>query len=88
MMLRCRLVRSSIQGYGTFGVQNQQQSVLELVRAADEFSGGSLQSIGRALKKFFRYLQYIADLINQQAERAVVRLNDHIDRELILRPVL
>src|SRR5271166_2192218 len=56
--------------YRTFGVQNEQQAVLQLVGAANELASGSLECFRRTFEQHLGDFKDIADLIDQQADSA------------------
>src|SRR5437773_2245932 len=73
---------------GPLRVENEEQAVFQLVGAENQFSGRSLERLGGTLEQLLRDFQHVADLIDEQADRAVVGVNDHVDRLLIRGPFL
>ena len=59
----------------------------QLVGAANQLARRALERLRRALEQLFRHFQHVADLVDQQADRAVVGLHDHVHGQLVGGPV-
>src|SRR5262249_34215116 len=75
------------QGDRPLSVKDEQQAIRQLVGTANQLSCHPLERLWRALEQLFRDIQYVADFIDQQADGAVLGVDDHVDRQLIGRPV-
>src|SRR5438309_11316019 len=69
-------------------VQDEQQAVGQFVGAADHLPRRRRERFRRLLEQLLRDLHNVADLIDQQANRAVFGMNNHVDVELIGGSVL
>jgi hypothetical protein len=74
-------------GHGPFGVEDPEQPVVEFVRAADQLARRAGERLGGPLVGRLRHRQDVADLVHQQADRPVVGLDHHVDRQPVGRPV-
>ena len=75
------------QAHRPLRVENQQQSIGQLVGTANQLAGRPFERLGRTLEQLFRHFQHVADLVHQQADRAVIGVHDHVQGQLIGGPV-